>query len=102
MMPMGCHNSPAMHQHHITLVLKDHIGKICHVYLNNIIIWSNSIEEHERNITSVLQALHDAHPFCSIKKSKHFLTEIDFLGHHISSCGMEANPSKVQKVLDWL
>ena len=45
-MPMGLHNSPAIHQHRVTNVLCPFIGKICHIYLDDIIIWSNSMEEH--------------------------------------------------------
>jgi hypothetical protein len=53
-MPMGMRNSLATHQHHIMLPLKDLIGKICHVYLDDIIIWSSSIKEHKKNVASVL------------------------------------------------
>ena len=45
-MPMGFRNSPAIHQRRVTNALRDFIGKICHVYLDNIIIWSDSIDEH--------------------------------------------------------
>ncbi|EJF55442.1 hypothetical protein DICSQDRAFT_19241, partial [Dichomitus squalens LYAD-421 SS1] len=50
-----------------------------------IIIWSQSIEEHRHNVQLVLQALHDAHLYCSDKKTQLFLLEVDFLGHHISA-----------------
>jgi len=49
---------------------------ICHVYLNDIIIWSNSIEKHEANITKVLKALQAAKLYCNIAKSVLFATEI--------------------------
>ena len=56
-MPMGLHNSPATHQRHVTLALRDLIGCIYHIYLDDIIIWSQSVEEHECNVTLVLEAL---------------------------------------------
>ena len=59
-MPMGIKNTPAIHQHRITSALRPFIGKICHVYLNDIIIWSNNIDEHIHNMRSILQALEDA------------------------------------------
>jgi len=62
---------------------------ICHVSLDDIVIWSNSIEEHQQNVRMVLQALRDAHPGGSTKKSQLFTTELDFLGHHISDRGTE-------------
>jgi hypothetical protein len=49
-MPMGLKNVPAIHQHHVTAALRSLISKICHVYLDDIIIWSDTIDEHERNI----------------------------------------------------
>jgi hypothetical protein len=83
-MPMGLRNSPATHQRRVMLALKDLIGKICHVYLDDIIIWSSSVTEHRVNVTAVLEALRAAELYCSAKKSTLFETEIDFLGHHIS------------------
>ncbi|GLB33343.1 putative retrotransposable element tf2 155 kda protein type 1-like [Lyophyllum shimeji] len=100
-MPMGLRNAPATHQRRVTLALRKLIGKICHVYLDDIIIWSNSIEEHEVNVALVLQALREARLFCSLKKSNLFTTEVDFLGHHISACGVEADNQKVEKILNW-
>ena len=101
MMPMGLRNSPAMHQRQVTLTLKDLIGKICHVYLDDIIIWSSSLEEHKTNVAVVLQALKAANLYCSVKKSMLFSTEVNFLGHHILSRGIEANSSKVTQILNW-
>jgi hypothetical protein len=49
-MPMGLQNSPAVHQRHVTAALRKLIGRICHVYLDDIIIWSESLEEHEQNV----------------------------------------------------
>ncbi|GBE82625.1 Transposon Ty3-G Gag-Pol polyprotein [Sparassis crispa] len=100
-MSQGCRNAPSTHQCRMTAALRQHIGKICHVYLNNIIIWSQNTEEHEHNVTTILNALRDAHLFCSIKKTSLFCTEIDFLEHHISARGIEANVSKVKQILNW-
>lgn len=77
------------------------IGKICHVYLDDIIIWSQMMAEHEQNICLVLQALQEVHLFCSPKKTLLFCNEINFLGHHILACGIEPDPKKVQRILDW-
>ena len=100
-MPMGLRNSPAMHQRRITMALKDLIGRICHVYLDNIIIWSATLAEHEHNVSLVLEALRTAHLYCSTKKSQLFNTELNFLGHTISHHGIEADGSKVDRILNW-
>jgi Reverse transcriptase (RNA-dependent DNA polymerase) len=77
------------------------IGKICHVYLDDIIIWLDSLEEHKRNVCAVLDALRAAQLYCSVKKSQLFGREVDFLGHHISIQGIEADPKKVERIINW-
>jgi hypothetical protein len=100
-MPMGFKNSPPTHQRHMNAALRKLIGKICHVYLDDIIIWSQTIEEHKRNIETVMLALWAAQLLCLPKKTFLFRTEIDFLGHHISARGVEPDASKVEKILNW-
>ena len=90
-MPMGCRNAPATHQRHVSLALKDHIGKFCHVYLDDIVIWSQSIDEHKKNVAAVLDMLRHTHLYCLMKKLNLFCSEIDFLGHHISPRSIEAD-----------
>ena len=100
-MPMGCKNAPATHQRRMNQALRKYIGKICHVYLDDIVIWSGSIEEHRQNVETILQALRDADLYCSTKKSQLFTTELDFLGHHISARGIEPDKKKIQKIQEW-
>ena len=81
--------------------LRGHIGKICHVYLDDIIIWSASLEDHKWNVALILKALCAANLYCSPKKTQLFCTLLKFLGHHISSTGIEANVDKVTCILNW-
>jgi hypothetical protein len=85
----------------MTAALRHLIGKICHIYLNNIIIWLQTLEEHENNVQWVLEALHTTHLYCSVKKISLFNMEIDFLGHHISAQGIDADNSKIACILNW-
>ena len=82
-------------------VLRKYVEKICHIYIDDIAIFSDSLLEHHRNIRLVLQALQDTGIIVSSSKSCLYADEIEFLGHIISSCGMEVGPSKVQKILNW-
>jgi hypothetical protein len=100
-MPMGLRNAPATHQRRVSLALKDHVGRICHVYLDDIIIWSSLVEEHEQNVQKVLDALRVAGLFCSLKKSMLFVMEVNFLGHKISAKGIEADGLKVDRIMRW-
>lgn len=90
-MPMGLKNAPAIHQCRVTSALRHLIDEICHIYLNGIVIWSQNLKEHEENVRKVLKGLQDACLYVNPDKTHLFCTEIDFLGHHISSRGIEAN-----------
>jgi hypothetical protein len=76
--------------------LRHLIGKICHVYLDDIIIWSNSVAEHTKHIDMVMKALSDTKFHLNPAKCAFYLLEVDFLGHHISAHGIEPNSSKVE------
>jgi hypothetical protein len=100
-MPMGLRNSPAIHQRRMTAALSRTPRKICHIYLDDIVIWSNSVEDHAKHIHMVMQSLRKAKLYCNLNKCKFFQKEIDFLGHHVSERGMNPNSSKIDKVINW-
>ena len=80
-MLMGIKNAPAIHQQRVTAALRPFIGRICHVYLDDIVIWSKTIDAHVQNVTAILHALKENKLYCNPKKTKLFCTEIRFLGH---------------------
>lgn len=101
-MPQGLHNVPPVHQCCVTEALRAFLGHICHIYLDNIIIWSSMLDEHTEHITLIMDALQTAWLYCNPKKSQFFLTELEFLGHWISGEGIQqACSSKVEKILQW-
>lgn len=100
-MPMGIRNAPAIHQRRVTSALRQWIGRICHVYLDDIVIWSQSIDEHKRNVEIILNALKHNKLYCNPKKTRLFCTEIRFLGHRISQEGIEADEGKADRIIQW-
>ena len=56
----------------VAMALQKHIGKICHVYLDDIIIWSQDIDEHIRNVCTIMNALRDAKLYINCKKMELF------------------------------
>jgi len=94
-------NTPAIHQRHITITLLSLIGKICCIFIDDIIIWSCSIKEHKANIQQVLQTLWKAHLYCLPKKTDLFAIEIYFLEYVISNKDIQVDLSKIDKILDW-
>jgi hypothetical protein len=71
-MPMGLRNSLAIHQHQMTAALRKHLGKICHIYLDDIIVWSNSVPENAKHIELIMASLRKARLYCNPNKCKFF------------------------------
>ena len=98
---MGIKNALAIHQRCVTTALQPWIGKICHVYIDNIAILSNTLEEHTCNVETILQVLTDNSLYCNPKKMKLFCAKIHFLSHHVSARGIEADKGKADHVKNW-
>lgn len=71
------------------------------MYLDDIVIWSQLVKEHEKNVRTILSALKAARLYCNPRKTKLFCLEIDFLGHHIPQRGIEACDKKADKIVNW-
>ena len=100
-MPQGLCNAPATHQARINEALRHLIGVCCQAFVDDVIIYSKTIDKHERNVRSVLQALREAGLYASPKKTDLFTLKADFLGHVISREGLAADSSKVDKIRQW-
>jgi len=98
-MPQGLCNGPASCQRYMNYVLRKYIGRFCYVYLDDIVFWSDSIEEHTEHLHLILSALREHGIIASIKKSILYADAIAFLGHIISSRGIEVANDKVDKIL---
>jgi hypothetical protein len=98
-MPQGLCNAPGTFQRYMNWVLRKFIGRFCYVYLDDIVIWSNSVEEHIRNVRLILDALREHGIIASLDKSTLAADAIQFLGHIISSKGIEVMQEKVDKIV---
>ena len=100
-MPFGLSNAPSTFQRLVEKVLSGLHWSTCLVYLNNIIIFSRTIEEHLERLAEVLGHLHDAGlklkpaKCCLLRKSVHYL------GHVVSERGIETDPQKVKCIKEW-
>src|ERR1700678_3427709 len=101
-MPMGLQNAPSIHQRRVTHALRDLLGCICHIYLDDIIIWSKDMKTQIIYTREVFSTLRKANLYINPNRTKLLCTEVDFLGHHISAKGIEPNNKKVDKILSWL
>ena len=99
-MPFGLVNAPATFQRLINYVLRDLVGEICLVYLDDIIIFGKSLEEHLRNIETVFERIRGANLKLRPDKCSFLQTEVEFLGHLISTDGIKPDPKKIERVRD--
>ena len=77
-MPQGLCNASAIWQWFINWILWKYVGKICHVYVDDIAIFSDSLLEHHRNVRLILQALQDTGVIVSSSKSNLYADDIEF------------------------
>ncbi|SCZ91000.1 BZ3500_MvSof-1268-A1-R1_Chr1-3g02463 [Microbotryum saponariae] len=100
-MPMGLCNAPATHQRRVNDALHGLLGTICFVYLDDITIFADTLEEHEARVCQVLDALRRAELYCSPSKTNLATSECEFLGHIINRSGVHADPKKIKRIHDW-
>jgi hypothetical protein len=100
-MTFGLTNAPAHFMYLINSVFMPELDKFVVVFIDDMLIYSKSKEEHEQHLRIVLQRLRDHQLYAKFSKCAFWLKEIPFLGHVISAEGITVVPSKVQEVLKW-
>lgn len=100
-MPMGLKNSPSTFQRVMDNVLKDLQNTICLVYLDDIIVFSTSLQEHIINLEKVFQKLRESNFKIQLDKSEFLKLETAYLGHIISKDGVKPNPDKISAIQNY-
>lgn len=97
-MPFGLKNAPATFQRCMNDVLRPLLNKICMVYLDDIIVFSASLEEHLQSLRAVFQALSNANLKLQLDKCEFLKHDTYFLGHMVSPEGIRPNPEKLRAI----
>lgn len=100
-MPFGLKNAPKTFQRLMNNVLKKYIGIICYVYMDDVVIFSDTEEQHLADIHTILEALKIDNLKIQLDKCHFFKTEIEFLGHIITPQGIKPNPNKLKAITDF-
>ena len=97
----GLSNAPALFQRLMDLVLSGLTWEICLVYLDDVIVFSETFEQHLERLTLVFNRLKDADLKVNGAKTHLFQRRVSFLGHVVSEDGIEPDPSKIEAVRTW-
>ena len=100
-MQQGDYNAPATFQQLMTTVFRDYIGHFVHIYLDDIFVYSNSIEEHKQHLKLVLDKLCKVKLYLSQSKLDLYLKRMDCLGHIIDDKGLHADADKMARIREW-
>ena len=100
-MPFGLTNAPAAFQRFINSVFSDLLDVCVIVYLDDVLIFSDSLAQHHKHVREVLRCLRANGLYANLGKCDFHLTSVEYLGYIISPIGLTMAPSKVQTILDW-
>ena len=74
---------------------------ICLIYLDDLIVFSKTVDEHFDKLEKIFQRLRDHNLKLTPKKCKFFQEKVQYVGHVVSEKGVEADPEKVDKIVNW-
>ncbi len=100
-LPFGLSNAPAVFQALVNDVLRDMLNQFIYVYLDDILIFSHSLQEHVQHVRRVLQRLLENGLYVKAEKCVFHAQSVPFLGYIVSVEGMRMDPDRVQAVVDW-
>jgi transposase InsO family protein len=100
-LPFGLCNAPATYQRAMEQCLGDLNYNICLVYLDDVIIFSKTYEEHLQRLEAVFKKLREYGLKLSPKKCQFFKEKVKYIGHIVSENGIEPDPDKIKKIVDW-
>lgn len=100
-LPFGLCGAPFTFSKLMGLVLKEENWRICVSYLDDVLIFSSTFEEHVQNVKTVLTKIKEAGLKLSPTKCHFFQKEVKFLGHLVSENGLLTDPMKVNKIKNW-
>ena len=100
-MQFGLINALATFQKQINSILGEHLNKFIIAYLNDIIVYLESEEEHREYVKWVLKRLQEEQMLVAIKKCEFFIRRTNFVGFIIKLGKISMDPKKVKAIVSW-
>ena len=100
-LPFGLTNAPATFICLMNNVFHQFLDKFVLIFIDDILIYSRSREEHEEHLIVVLQTLREHQLYAKFSKCDFFMEEIQYLGHVITKEGIAVDPEKIRTIMEW-
>ena len=100
-MPFGLCNAPVTFQRLMERAMGELNLKDCLIHLDDIIIFSESFDQHLERIEAVFQRLHEHNLKLKASKCEFFMSEVTYLGHVVSEEGIKTDPDKIKALKSW-
>src|ERR1043165_2958402 len=97
-MPFGLKNAPPTFQRMMNEILREWLDDFVVVYIDDIMIYSKTFEEHLKHIEKILKKLKEVNLMLKLNKCKWCEQNIEFLGHIVGKDGLKPDPRKIEKV----
>jgi len=100
-MQQGDCNAPATFLWLVTAIFQDTIGIFIYAYLDNLFIFSNTLEDHKKHLEYIFQKLQDNHLFLEKAKCDLYSRSMDCLGHLVDDHGLHMDADKMARICNW-
>ena len=100
-MPFGVSNAPATFQRLMNKVFAKELDAFILVYLDDILVFSQTKEEHLEHIRTALGRLRDAKIYARLHKCEFYKDKVEYLGFDVSARRVQPSPDKVRAVVEW-
>ncbi|SOV09219.1 uncharacterized protein UDID_18292 [Ustilago sp. UG-2017a] len=100
-MPFGLTNTPASFQHLMNYTFKDMLDRSLIIYLDDLLIYSSTLKQHQEHVSAVLARLRQAGLYAKAEKCQFSTSQTKFLGFVVSDQGAAMDPSKTEVITNW-
>jgi hypothetical protein len=97
----GLTNAPAYFMNMMNKVFMEELDRFVVVFIDDILVYSASAEEHEQHLRVVLEKLRQNQLYAKFSKCEFWLEEVAFLGHVLTAEGVAVDPAKIEAVKEW-
>ncbi|KAL4304064.1 hypothetical protein GQ457_10G008310 [Hibiscus cannabinus] len=100
-MPFGLTNAPTAFMNLMNRVFHKYLHQFVVVFIDDILVYSHTEEDHDRHLCLVLQTLLENQLYAKLSKCEFWIREVVFLGHVVSSERIRVDPKKVEAIVNW-